>query len=141
MTTSSPLALALPPTMRSPAAAGLSTAAAQGLFALQVCSACHTVQYPPRDVCCACLHDDLPWQPVPNGATVVASSTLHNSNEAYFQAQLPWRIATVKLDCGPVAIAHLQDGLQTGARAVLALELDPAQMGVLVAKSPTSSQG
>lgn len=133
----------LPPSARSVAAAGLTTAAKQGQFALQVCSACHTVQYPPRDVCCQCLQDDLPWRPVPTGATVVACTTLHHSNEPYFQAQLPWRIATVKLDCGPVAIAHLKDNLQTGDRAELFLELDPAQVGVLVAKVPSStlSQG
>lgn len=130
-----------PPTTRSTAAAGLTTAAEQGQFALQVCSACQTVQYPPRDVCCNCLHDELPWQPVANSATVVASSTLHHSTEPYFQEKMPWRIGAVQLDCGPVAIAHLQDGLTTGARATLSLELDPAQMGVLVAKKLSSNQG
>lgn len=137
------MSTSLPPNARSAAASGLTTAAQQGHFALQVCSACHTVQYPPRDVCCQCLQDDLPWQIVPTGATVVACTTLHHSNEPYFQAQLPWRIATVKLDCGPVAIAHLKDNLQTGDRAELSLELDPAQVGVLVANafSPTPSQG
>lgn len=125
---------ALPPSTRSATAAGLTAAAEQGQFALQVCSACQAVQYPPRDVCCQCLHDDLPWQPVPNGATVVASSTLHHSNEPYFQEKLPWRIGTVKLDCGPVAIAHLRDNLQTGDRTTLSLELNSAHVGVLIAK-------
>lgn len=129
---------ALPPSARSAAAAGLSTAAKQGKFSLQVCSACQTVQYPPRDVCCHCLHDDLPWQAVPNGATVVASSTLHHSNEPYFQGQLPWRIGTAKLDCGPVAIVHLKDHLQSNDRAVISLELDSAGVGVLVAHSSSS---
>lgn len=130
----------LPPSTRSEAAQGLTTAAEQGQFALQVCNACQTVQYPPRDVCCSCLHDDLLWQPVPNLATVVASSTLHHSNEPYFQNQLPWRIGTVKLDCGPVAIAHLKDNLQIGDRTALSLELDPANVGVLVAKLPSVSR-
>lgn len=130
----SSMSTALPPSARSASAAGLSTAAKQGQFALQVCSACQTVQYPPRDVCSHCLHDDLPWQPVPNGAVVVASSTLHHSNEPYFQAQLPWRIGTVKLDCGPVAIVHLKEHLKTDDRAALSLELDSAGVGVLVAR-------
>lgn len=130
----------LPPSARSAAAAGLTDAAAHHQFQLQVCSACQTVQYPPRDVCCQCLHDDLPWQNVPSLATVVASSTLHHSNEPYFQAQMPWRIGTVTLDCGPVAIAHLNDHLKTGDRAQLFLELNAAHVGVLVAK-PLSSQG
>lgn len=125
---------ATPPKARSAAASGLTEAAEQGIFKLQVCTTCQTVQYPPRDVCSHCLNDDLPWQEVPNGASVVASSTLHHSNEPYFQEKMPWRIATVKLDCGPVAIAHLNDHLETGSRAVLSLELDPANVGVLVAK-------
>ncbi len=123
----------LPPSARSSASAGLTQAAAQNQFALQVCSECQTVQYPPRDVCGHCLHDQLPWEPVKNTGTVLASCTLHHSNEPYFQDQLPWRIGTVQLDCGPVVIAHLQDALQTGDRTSLRLELDAGQTGVLVA--------
>ena len=129
----------LPPSARSTAAAGLTTAAQQNQMALQVCADCQTVQYPPRDVCSHCLGDQLPWQPVPPLATVVASCTLHHSNEPYFQDQLPWRIGTVKLDCGPIAIAHLQDQLQTGDRTTLALELDLSGVGVLVAHAQTSA--
>lgn len=131
----------LPPHARSPAAAGLTQAAQAGDFALQVCSACHTVQYPPRDVCGHCLHDELPWQTVANHGVVVASSTLHHSNEPYFQDQLPWRIGTVHLDCGPVVIAHLKDALQTGDPTQLRLELDAANVGVLVAYAPSLHQG
>lgn len=127
------MSTALPPTARSTAASGLTEAAKEGRFKLQVCENCQTVQYPPRDACSHCLHDELPWQEVPNEATVMASTTLHHSNEPYFQAKLPWRIGTMKLDCGPVAIAHLTAGLQSGDRATLRLELDSAAMGVLVA--------
>ena len=123
----------LPPSARSSAAAGLTQAAAQNQFALQVCSECQTVQYPPRDVCGHCLHDDMPWQAVANTGAVVASCTLQHSNEAYFQDRLPWRIGIVQLDCGPVVIAHLQDALQTGDLTSLRLELDAAHTGVLVA--------
>lgn len=131
----------LPPSTRSPTAAGLTQAAQQQQFALQCCSECHTVQYPPRDVCGHCLHDDLIWQVVPGTGQVVASSTLHHSNESYFQQRLPWRIGTVQLDCGPVVIAHLKDNLQTGGLTCLRLELDAAQVGVLVAYAPTSNKG
>ena len=53
-----------PPEMRSRASLGLSAAAAEGRFALQVCADCGTVQYPPRDACQNCLSTDLPWQDV-----------------------------------------------------------------------------
>lgn len=135
------MTIALPPSARSTAAAGLTQAAQHHQFALQVCSECQTVQYPPRDVCGNCLHDELPWQEVPNTGLVVASSTLHHSNEAYFQSQLPWRIGTVQLDCGPVVIAHLKDALQTGDRTELRLKLDPADVGVLTAYAPIFREG
>ncbi|MEZ2720068.1 Zn-ribbon domain-containing OB-fold protein [Paenalcaligenes hominis] len=132
---------ALPPRTRSAAAEGLTQAAQAGHFALQVCTDCHSVQYPPRDVCGQCLHDELQWQVVDNRGLVVASTTLHHSNEAYFQDHLPWRIGTVQLACGPVVIAHLKDNLQTGDPTELRLELDAANVGVLVAHAPTIQQG
>lgn len=135
------MTVALPPSARSTAAAGLTQAAQQDQFALQVCTECQTVQYPPRDVCGHCLHDELPWQNVSNLGQVVATTTLHHSNEPFFQEQLPWRIGTVQLDCGPVVIAHLNDSLQSGDRTALRLELDAAQVGVLVAYAPTFHEG
>ena len=45
----------LPPAGRSRIALGLTAAAAEGRFALQVCRACGTTQYPPREACHACL--------------------------------------------------------------------------------------
>ncbi|HLB16524.1 MAG TPA: zinc ribbon domain-containing protein, partial [Burkholderiales bacterium] len=41
----------LPPGTRSRVALGLTAAAAEGRFALQVCRDCGAVQYPPREAC------------------------------------------------------------------------------------------
>ena len=49
----------LPPTARSRVALGLTAAAARGRLALQVCLDCGAVQYPPREVCRACLSHRL----------------------------------------------------------------------------------
>ena len=45
----------LPQGVRSRTALGLTAAAAEGRFQLQVCSECGTVVYPPRDACPRCL--------------------------------------------------------------------------------------
>lgn len=124
---------ALPPRERSAAAAGLTAAAKAKKFSLQVCTMCQSVQYPPRDVCWNCLNDQLPWLEVNNLATVIAISTLYHSNEEYFQNKVPWRIGTVKLDCGPVAIANLRPEVEHGQRVLLALELNAACVAVLTA--------
>ena len=121
----------LPPHARSTTALHLNEIAKSGSFSLQVCQECHTVQYPPRDVCSHCLGAGLLWQAVDPTATLVACSTLHHSNEPYFQAKLPWYIGTAKLDCGPVAIVNLPVSLPLGQRLRLALELDASQSAVL----------
>ncbi|MFP3339704.1 zinc ribbon domain-containing protein, partial [Micrococcus sp. SIMBA_131] len=41
----------LPSGLRSRAALGLTAAAAEGRFMLQVCGECGALQYPPRDAC------------------------------------------------------------------------------------------
>ena len=41
----------LPPAARGRVALGLTAAAAEGRFALQVCADCGAVQYPPREAC------------------------------------------------------------------------------------------
>lgn len=123
----------LPPHARSQTALHLNRIAESGSFSLQVCQECQTVQYPPRDVCSHCLGPQLQWQAVDSTATLVAQSTLYHSNEPYFQAKLPWHIATAKLDCGPVAIVNLPSPLPLGQRLQLTLTLDASHSAVLTA--------
>ncbi len=123
----------LPPGTRSRAALGLSLAAAQGRFQLQTCTDCGAVQYPPRDACHRCLSTALAWQDQPRGAQLLAETTIHASPDPYFRERLPWRAGTVQLDAGPVALAHIHGDVLRGARTRMALMLDRAGQGVLVA--------
>jgi hypothetical protein len=54
-------------TVRSRTAHGLTQAAAEGRFRLQVCGDCGKVCYPPRDACPQCLSADLPFREVATG--------------------------------------------------------------------------
>ncbi|HEX3992990.1 MAG TPA: zinc ribbon domain-containing protein, partial [Acetobacteraceae bacterium] len=60
----------LPQGVRSRTAHGLTAAAAEGRFALQVCADCGFTVYPPRDVCPRCLSGRLPFRDVSPGGTV-----------------------------------------------------------------------
>ena len=53
----------LPPWARGRTALGMTAAAAEGRFELQVCQRCRAVQYPPRDACHRCLSPQLKWTP------------------------------------------------------------------------------
>jgi NAD(P)-dependent dehydrogenase (short-subunit alcohol dehydrogenase family) len=97
----------LPPAARSRVALGLTAAAALGRFELQQCRDCGTVQYPPREACQKCLSTLLDWRPQPTGGELLAQTVLHHSNDLFFRERLPWRLGLVKLDCGPMLVAHL----------------------------------
>ncbi len=128
-----PAAPLAPPAVRSRAARGLAVAAAQGRFALQVCAACGRTQYPPREACVACLGAQLDWRDVPNGGVLTAATIVRISTDPYFRQHTPWRMGSVRLDCGVDAMTHLHGNCLPGARVRMALKLDKAGQGVMLA--------
>lgn len=98
---------ALPPKRRSELWSRLIPSAGHGQLVLPRCRDCETVQYPLREICGNCLGDNLEWGPVPAGGKLVSWTRLHASVEPFFREHLPWPVGSVKLDCGPVVIAHL----------------------------------
>lgn len=132
----------LPPAARGRVALGLTAAAAQGRFALQVCAECGVVQYPPRESCQRCLSSALPWQEQDGAGELLACTVLAHSNDLYFRERLPWRLGMVKLDVGPSVMVHLHgelgqnpDAAQHGApcRVRVQARLDRTGQAVLIA--------
>ena len=124
----------LPPGGRSRAALGLTAAAAEGRFALQVCADCGAVQYPPREACHRCLSVRLRWRAQDGAGTLLATTTLHHSNDLFFRERLPWRLGMVRLDAGPTVVAHLHGDVGAApARVAVGARLDRAGQAVLVA--------
>ncbi|MBU1441626.1 MAG: SDR family NAD(P)-dependent oxidoreductase [Gammaproteobacteria bacterium] len=97
----------LPPGARGRVALGLTAAAAEGRFELQVCEVCATVQYPPREACHQCLSPQLHWRPQGGEGRLLATTTLHHSNDLFFRERLPWRLGLVHLAAGPTVMVHL----------------------------------
>ena len=122
-----------PQGVRSRTAHGLTAAAAEGRFALQVCEDCKTVIYPPRDCCPNCLSARLPFRDVPRGGMLVAETTIRTSTDPYFRERTPWRVGSVKLDAGPVIVAHLHGDTVEGARVQLEFKLDKSGAAVALA--------
>lgn len=123
----------LPPAARSRSAQGLTAAAAEGRFALQVCLDCATVVYPPRDACPSCLSARLPFRDADPHGTLVTETTVRVSPEPYFRERMPWRVGLVKLDSGPMIVAHLHGDTREGAAVRLALKLDRSGAPVMLA--------
>ncbi|MFV0383149.1 SDR family NAD(P)-dependent oxidoreductase [Paracoccus sp. (in: a-proteobacteria)] len=123
----------LPPEARSRASMGLSAAAAEGRFMLQVCQECGTAQYPARDACCNCLSVDLRWQDVSPRGELLAETMVRSSPNLYFRERTPWRAGSVKLDAGPVVICHVHGDVAPHSRVRLLNRLDRSGQGVLIA--------
>ncbi len=134
-----PQAALAPPALRSRQATGLAVAAAQGRFMLQVCDDCGRTCYPPREACNVCLCANLRWRDVPTGGVVSAQTTVRISMDPYFRPRTPWRVGTVRLDCGPDAVVHLHASLAPGDRTRLTLKLDKAGQGVIFALPPSDT--
>ncbi len=99
--------MSLPPGARGRIALGMTAAAAEGRFELQVCQECAAVQYPPREACHRCLSPRLKWKPQTGEGRLLSTTTLHHSNDLFFRERLPWRLGMVHLDAGPSLMVHL----------------------------------
>jgi NAD(P)-dependent dehydrogenase (short-subunit alcohol dehydrogenase family)/uncharacterized OB-fold protein len=120
--------------MRSRVALGLTAPAARGRFALQTCRDCGAVQYPPREVCRACLSGRLIWRPQDGKGELVSETTLHVAQELYFRERLPWRIGLVRLDAGVSVIGYVHASVGAApCRVRLETALDRAGQAALVA--------
>jgi NAD(P)-dependent dehydrogenase (short-subunit alcohol dehydrogenase family)/uncharacterized OB-fold protein len=97
----------LPPWARGRTALGMTAAAAEGRFELQVCQRCRAVQYPPRDACHRCLSPQLKWTVQDGAGELISETVLHHSNDPFYRERLPWRLGLVRLDAGPTVIVHL----------------------------------
>jgi NAD(P)-dependent dehydrogenase (short-subunit alcohol dehydrogenase family)/uncharacterized OB-fold protein len=124
----------LPPASRSRVALGLTAAASRGRFALQICRDCGAVQYPPREVCRACLSHRLIWRPQDGKAELLTETTLGTAQELYFRERLPWRVGIVRLDAGVNLIAYVHANVGAApCRVRVEVALDRAGQAALVA--------
>lgn len=130
----------LPPVRRSHYSASLAEAPVDGELHLQRCADCTAVQYPPRERCGHCLADALRWERVPGEATVLAVSMLSHSMEPWFAERVPWPIASLRLEAGPVVFAHLAaQNAVAGNLLRVANARDASGVWCLVAFDPATS--
>jgi NAD(P)-dependent dehydrogenase (short-subunit alcohol dehydrogenase family)/uncharacterized OB-fold protein len=137
--------MSLPPGARGRIALGMTAAAAEGRFELQVCQACAAVQYPPREACHRCLSPRLKWTPQSGAGRLISTTTLHHSNDLFFRERLPWRLGLAQLDSGPTLVVHLHGEVEeAGAGAApqrlrVGARLDRAGQAVLIGFPNTES--
>lgn len=122
-----------PPGTRSRAATALAVMAAEGRFALQHCADCGRIQYPPRDLCRACLSGALEWRDTDPTGQLVAETTIRATPDTHFRDRLPIRIGTVLLDAGPSLICRLHGDVSGDDRVRVINRIDAAGQAILLA--------
>ena len=124
----------LPPGTRGRVALGMTAAAAEGRFELQRCDDCGAWQYPPREACRRCVSPRLRWTEQSGHGRLLATTTLHHSNDLFFRERLPWRLGLVHLDDGPTLMTHLHGEVgEAPQRVRVGARLDRAGQAVLIA--------
>jgi uncharacterized OB-fold protein len=119
----------------SRAALRMTEAAAAGRFELQQCRKCGAVQYPPRDACHQCLSVELEWTVQSGAGRMISETTLFHSHLQQFKDQLPMRIGLIHLQCGPVALVHVNQSVPAAPADVqVTAQLDQSGYAMLVAR-------
>ncbi len=62
------------------------------------------------------------------------ATTIRVPAEPYFRERVPWRSGLVKLDCGPVMVAHLHGECREGQAVRLSFQLDKSGQAVAFAR-------
>ena len=95
----------LPPSARSRVALGLTAAAAEGRFELQVCQDCDSVQYPPREACCKCLSPQLRWREQDGAGQLLAINLAQANRDPEVYAD-PDRFDVTRSGLAPLTFGH-----------------------------------
>lgn len=88
-------------------------------ISLQRCGTCAAFQYPSRDVCWRCLSDDLRVEQDSGRGELLATTLVHRSLDSAFAADLPFRLGTIRLDCGPHLIGFVAEPIEPGRLVIV----------------------
>jgi uncharacterized OB-fold protein len=104
------------PPVPSPETEEFWNAARAGRLALRYCGSCKRFHYYPRTICPHCFSDQTEWRDAKGGGSIHVFSVMR-------RAPVPYAIAYVELDEGPLMISNIVncnfDSLRIGQRVKL----------------------
>ena len=87
---------------------------------LQRCDSCGAYRFPPVVLCRECLAEEHRWVPTSGTGTVYSYVVQHRPATPAFTADLPYVVAIVELDEGPLMLTNIvgcsPDEIEVGAR-------------------------
>lgn len=76
---------------------------------IQACNACGNKQLPGGPCCTSCLSQDLAWRPASGRGTVFSFTVVRHPFHPAFADRLPYVVADVELEEGPVMTSNVTD--------------------------------
>jgi len=114
------------PDLDDPFTAPFWQAARERRLVMPHCRACGHVQWPPRKVCGGCLGplDADNWQEIAQTGTIWSFVVYHRAFHPGFADRIPYNVAFVRLDAGPVVVTNITGGnnLAIGQRVTAQFE-------------------
>ena len=66
--------------------------------------------------------------------TLLSETTARVPSDGYFRERAPWRAGLIKMDCGPIIIAHLHADCAETAPVLMSFQLDKSGQAVAFAR-------
>jgi uncharacterized OB-fold protein len=76
---------------------------------VQICNACGNRQLPGGPCCTTCLSQDLRWEPSSGRGSVFSFTVVRHPFHPSFAEQLPYVVADVQLEEGPILTTNVTD--------------------------------
>ena len=76
---------------------------------VQKCTACGTYRFYPRGVCPQCMSSDVEWVRSSGHGTVYTFTVTYQNQMPGFREELPYVLAYVKLEEGPLMLSNIVD--------------------------------
>jgi uncharacterized protein len=89
---------------------GFWEATADGRLAVQKCGNCGELRYPISEVCPRCLSFDRRWETLSGRGTLYSWIVFHHPYHPAWRDKLPYTVALVELEEGPMLISNLVAG-------------------------------
>ncbi len=75
---------------------------------MQRCEQCGALRWTPRDTCPECLTPGGTWSEIETGGVIWSFVVYHRAFHPSFADAVPYNVALVQLDAGPVAVTSIQ---------------------------------
>ena len=101
-------------------------AARDGRLLLKRCKRCARMLAPQKEICDACLGEDLEWSPSAGKGSIYSFVVMHQLLNPAFKDEVPYNVIVVEMDEGPRLISNLvgtpNDEIRAGARVEAVFE-------------------